>query len=82
MMGSPSPPPPMRICRTSASGSHRDHSLPGLPTVMRAAPLGEGLRLPLAPATTSPIHPESAKTASLPRDAPFPGRRSLVVSDV
>jgi len=61
---------------------HRDHSLPGLPTIMRAAPLSEGLRLPLAQATTSPTHPESAKTVSLPRDAPFPGQRSRVALGV
>jgi hypothetical protein len=82
MMSFPHPLHRMRTCGTPASGSHRDHSLPDLPTVMRAAPLGVGLRLPLAPATTSPTHPESAKTASLPRDAPFPMRRSPVVSDV
>ena len=55
-----------------AFGSHRDPSLPGLPTVMRAAQPDEGLRLPLVPATTSPTHPESAKTASLPRTRLFP----------
>ena len=81
MMGSTAPPTDPDI-RHPASGSHRDPSLPGLPTVMRAAQPDEGLRLPLVPATTSPTHPESAKTASLPRDAPFPMRRSPVVLGV
>src|SRR6266850_5805221 len=31
------------------------------------------------PAATSPAHPESATTASLPRDAPFPMQRSRIV---
>ena len=30
-------------------------------------------------AATSPSHPEAAKTASLPRDAPFPMRRYRIV---
>ena len=32
-----------------------------------------------ARAATSPSHPEAAKTASLPRDAPFPMHRSRIV---